>query len=265
MLENLAIRREQCGPLLTVMLPDPSAGGLSRRALSDLSACLESVNDDESISVVILVGGRTGFCLGLDLNEFLDGDLLDDLAAVLTRCFKAFSHLQKPLIVVVEGAAIGFGASLMCHADVVVATPAASFEAPFVSLGLLPEAASTLLFPQRIGYLRAMRFFCLGEKIDAEEAFAAGLVTEVVAADPRDRAFELAKRLAKLPSDAVRTTRKLLRGDPEAIDKRITLEVAACRQRLGDARLRRRVALFATAARGAGRRSWDRQEDKHIA
>lgn len=263
--ENTTIHSEQRGSLLTVMLPDPSMGGLTRRALTDFASCLERANDDDSVSVVIVVGGHAGFCDGLDLEEFLQADQLDDLSAVLCRCFQALALLQKPLVAVVEGRAIGFGASMICHADVIIATPNASFEAPFVPLGLLPEAASTLLLPQRIGYLRAMRFLCLGDKIEAQEALFAGLVTEIVASEPRTRATALAKRLAKLPADAVQTTRKLLRGDRTEINRRIELEVSASRLRLGDASLRRRVGLFASAARSSLSRSRKLLNEKHIA
>jgi enoyl-CoA hydratase/carnithine racemase len=255
MIENSTIRSEQSGSLLTILLPDPSTGGLSREALTDLASALEAANDNDTVSVLVLIGGRTAFCYGLDLDEFAVPEGFDELAAVLRRCFRAFARLDRPLIVVVEGPAIGFGASLISYADVVVATPAATFEAPFVGLGLLPEAASTLLLPQRIGYLRAIRFLCLGESIGAEEARACGFVTEVAVSDPRGRAIAIGQRLTRLPADAVRTTRRLMRGDLYEIDRRIELELSACRRRLDDPKLRRRVALFATAARSASRRT----------
>jgi enoyl-CoA hydratase/carnithine racemase len=255
MINNATICTELSGSLLTVRLPDPSAGGLSRKALSDLANTLEETNENDAVSVVLLVGGTSGFCLGVDLEEFAGRDGLDEMAGVLSRCFRAFAGLDRPMIAVVEGAAVGFGASLMCYADVVVATPSATFEAPFVGLGLLPEAASTLLLPNRIGYLRAMRFLCLGEAIGADEAKACGLVTEIDASDPRGRATAIAQRLARMPSDSVRTTRRLMRGDPKEIDRRIELEVTVCRRRLDDPKLRRRVSLFAAAARSAQRRT----------
>ncbi len=254
MIENATIRKEQSGALLTVLLPDPSAGGLSRKALADLASVLEAANENDTVSVLVVVGGSTAFCLGVDLDEFAVSEGLDELAGVLRRCFRAFARLNRPLIAVIEGPAVGFGASLICYADVVVATPAATFEAPFVGLGLLPEAASTLLLPSRIGYLRAIRFLCLGEPIGAEEARACGFVTEIIASDPRGRAISIGRRLARMPAEAVRTTRQLMRGDPKEIDQRIELEVSACRHRLNDAKLRRRVALFAAAARSASRR-----------
>jgi enoyl-CoA hydratase/carnithine racemase len=220
-----------------------------------LASLLEAANDDDTISVLVIVGGRAAFCSGVDLDEFSAQDGLDELAGVLRRCFRAFARLDRPLVAVVEGPAIGFGASLISYADVVVATPAATFEAPFVGLGLLPEAASTLLLPNRIGYLRAIRFLCLGESIGAEEAKTCGFVTEITASDPRGRAIAIGRRLARLPADSVRTTRRLMRGDPVEIDRRIELEVSACRRRLDDPKLRRRMALFATAARSAIRRT----------
>lgn len=253
MIQNATIRTEQAGSLLTILLPDPSAGALSRRAMTDLASELEAANRNDEIGVLIIIGGRTAFCLGVDLDEFSDPERHNDLADVLRRCFLAVARLDRPLIVVVEGPAVGFGASLICHADVVVATPAATFEAPFVALGLLPEAASTLLFPSRLGYLRAIRFLFLGEALDAEEAKSAGLITEVTVSDPRERAVSIGRRLARMPPEALRITRRLMRGDLATIDQRIELEVSISRNHLADPKLRRRVARFATAARVASR------------
>src|SRR5579872_5675638 len=115
MINNATIRTEFSGSLLTVRLPDPSSGGLSRKALSDLAEALEATNEDDAVSVVLLLGGNSAFCLGVDLEEFAGPEGLDELADVLSRCFRAFARLDRPLIVCVEGAAIGFGASHMCY------------------------------------------------------------------------------------------------------------------------------------------------------
>lgn len=256
MLTNATVVARNDGATMIIELPDPGAGGLSRAALNQLSTVLKQANADRSVQVLLVLGASGAFCIGLDLAEFADESGLDELAEALRRCFSSFDALQKPLIAVVEGAAIGLGASIVYHADVVIAADAATFEAPFVTFGLLPEAGTTILAPARMGYLRAFRFFCLGERIGAQEAFAAGFVTEV-ALDPRRRGDEIAKRLAKLPSDALLTTRRLLRGNRKDVSQRIGLEIDTCRLRLNDPDMRRRIAMFATAA-SRRRRSHDR-------
>lgn len=228
----------------------PGEGNLSRSDLLSLAAALEAARQDPEVGTVVLHGASGDFCSGLDLAEFEDESGLEDLAASLSRCFRAFALVDKPLVVSVNGFACGFGATMLCHADVVVASPRTRIRMPFVDLGLFPEAGSTLLLGARVGYLNAVRLLCLTEEIDAQEARRIGLLTEIVPAEAVEaRAASLARDLARRPSDLLGATRALMRPDRQAVTDRIDVEVQACLDRLRDPGVRRRLARIATPHR----------------
>ena len=120
--------------------------------------------------------------------------------------------MQKPLIAAVNGAAIGVGTTMLLHCDLIVAARSARFVMPFTSLGLVPEAASSLLVPRLLGHQRASAMLLLGEPLDAATALEWGLVNRVVDdAALMDTAREMARRLAALPPQAVRLTKRLIK------------------------------------------------------
>ena len=230
----------------TAVIRVPGDGMLSRHDLDDLAHCLETASRDDAVGAVLLQGATSEFCSGLDITEFADSEGLENLAAALRRCFLAFALLTKPLVVSMDGLACGFGATMLCHADVVVASDRSRIRMPFLDLGLLPEAGSTLLLAERIGHLNAFRLLCLGEEIDAHEACRIGLVSRV---EPRDGvdlyASHVARCLSRRPPDLLAATSALMRrGRPDVID-RIHLEVTMCLERLRDPIVRRRLARIA--------------------
>ena len=130
------------------------------------------------------------------------------------------------MVAAVDGAAIGIGATLCFHCDLVYASPAARFHMPFVDLGLAPEAGSSLLAPLRFGRARAAEYLLLGEPFDAEAARAGGLINAVVDAKLlRAHALAKAKALAAKPRHAMLTIRRLIRGDETALLARMDEEV----------------------------------------
>jgi enoyl-CoA hydratase/carnithine racemase len=142
--------------------------------------------------------------------------------------------MQKPLIAAVNGAAIGVGTTMLMHCDLIVAARSARFVMPFTSLGLVPEAASSLLFPRLLGNQRASALLLLGEAMDAETALQWGFVNRVVdTAALTDSAHEMARRLALLPPQAVRLTKRLIRQGAPELAARIEEELALFRERLG--------------------------------
>jgi enoyl-CoA hydratase/carnithine racemase len=119
---------------------------------------------------------------------------------------------------------------MLLHCDLVYATPAASLRTPFLDLGLVPEAGSSLVGQLRMGYPRAFELLVLGEPFSAERAHAAGLVNKVVSADELESTtLKAAKRLAAKPREALMTARRLMRGSPAAIDAMIDAESTAYR------------------------------------
>ena len=133
------------------------------------------------------------------------------------RFVSKLAEFEKPLIAAVDGLAIGVGTTLCFHCDLVYAAPAARFQMPFVNLGLVPEAGSSLLAPQRFGRAKAAEFLLLAEPFGADEALRLGLVNAVLPqAELMAHAMGRAAELAAKPRAALLATRRLMRGDPEA-------------------------------------------------
>src|SRR5262249_6916722 len=132
------------------------------------------------------------------------------------RFIQSLARCTRPLVAAVQGRAVGVGTTMLLHCDVVVLADNALLSTPFVSLALVPEAASSLLMPLRIGHVRAYEMFALGEAVPANTALEWGLASRVVTLDKLDaEAAALAQRLAKQPAGALIATKRLMRnGEP---------------------------------------------------
>jgi enoyl-CoA hydratase/carnithine racemase len=191
---------------------------------ASLHGALLAAQRDPAVRVVLLSGEGAGFCAGNDLNDFLDGPGLSPDHPVL-GFLKTLAAYEKPLIAAVHGQAVGIGVTLLLHCDLVLAARSAQLSMPFVSLGLVPEAASSLLLPRLVGARRAAELLLLGEVLDAAGAERFGLVNRVVADEellPAARA--LAQRLVRQPQGALLATRRLLRPDTAELHERIEAE-----------------------------------------
>jgi enoyl-CoA hydratase/carnithine racemase len=152
---------------------------------------------------------------------------------------------RKPLLAAVDGPAIGIGTTLLLHCDLVYASPAATLSTPFIDLGLVPEAASSLLLPMRSGHAVAFEMLCLGGTLDASRALAAGLVNAVVpAATLEAKVLAAAAALARKPRQALLVSRRLLRGDPARLRERMHEEFQLFAERLASPEAREALAAF---------------------
>jgi len=141
--------------------------------------------------------------------------------------------LRKPLVGAVNGAAIGVGTTMLAHCDLIIAARSARFIMPFTSLGLVPEAGSSLLFPRLVGLQRANALLLLGEALDAATALEWGFVNQVVDdAALMDTARALAARLAALPPQAVRLTKQLIKQGSHDLTDRIAEELVIFKDRV---------------------------------
>lgn len=203
---------------------------------------------DASPEVVahLFIGSGGVFSAGNDINDFverartgrtLEGPVLDFLRALV--------RIQKPMIAAVDGLGVGIGTTLLFHCDLVYATPEARFMAPFVDLGAVPEAGSSLLGPQRMGYARAFELLVLGEPFTAERAQEAGLVNAIVPADELEAtARKAAARLAAKPPEALALARRLLRGDTRALAERVEEEARLFSERIKSPEAQEAFAAF---------------------
>ena len=185
----------------------------------------------DAVAVHVFIGSGGVYTAGNDINDFMrrarDGS--QDVAP--RRCSSRLPKVTRPMIAAVDGLAVGVGVTMLLHCDLVYATPAASFRTPFVDLGLIQEAGSSVLGPARLGYGRAFELFVLGEAWSAAQAAEAGLVNAVVPAGELEaKALSAAKRLAAKPRAALLAARRMLKADPALIAKTIADEVAVYRE-----------------------------------
>lgn len=200
----------------------------------------------DEVAAHVFVGSGGIFSAGSDITEFMaraKGGAA--LGGPVLQFIRALPQVQKPIIAAVDGLAVGIGTTLLFHCDLVYASPAARFQTPFLDLGLLPEAGSSLLAPRLLGPQRAFELLVLGEPFDAERARAAGLVNKIVPADQVEAAaVEAARRLAAKPPAALAASRRLLKGDLDAILARIDEEARLFAERLKSPEAREAFSAF---------------------
>ncbi len=190
-----------------------------------MADAIHAAEADSTVRVVLIHGKADLFTAGNDLQDFLDNPPRDDNRPVFQFLY-GISQAQKPIVAAVAGPAVGIGTTMLLHCDLVYAAPNARLQLPFVNLGLVPEAGSSLLLPALIGYQRAAELLLLGEPFSAQKAKEMGLVTEVVAEDQLfDTAMAQAKKLAGKPAASLRLTKRLMKqGQMAAVAQRIRQE-----------------------------------------
>ncbi len=220
---NLKIERH--GGVLVVSFDRPDKqNALTGSMYLAATQALDDADRDDSIGAVVLRGEGGTFCAGNDIGEFLDASGRPEEFPAFAF-IKALAACETPLVAAVEGMAIGVGATMLLHCDLVYVSPGAIFRLPFVDLGLVPEAAASLLLPRRVGLAKASELLLLGAQMGADEAVRLGLANDIIAAGKlRSFATEQAARLAAKPRAALAATRRLIRGDRDAILARIDEE-----------------------------------------
>jgi enoyl-CoA hydratase/carnithine racemase len=217
---------------------------LTRDMYEMASAAFERADADPAIRVALLTGTGDTFTSGNDVKDFQQRGA-DRAPRGGSRFLPVLSSLQKPLIAAVNGAAIGVGTTMLLHCDLIVAARSARFVMPFTSLGLVPEAASSLLVPRVLGHQRASALLLLGEALDAAAALQWGLVNRVVDdAALMDTAREMARQLAALPPEAVRLTKRLIKHGVPDVAGRIQEEIGLFTQRLVSPEAQEAFAAF---------------------
>jgi enoyl-CoA hydratase/carnithine racemase len=180
---------------------------------------------DPAIQAVLFSGNGDCFSAGNDLGDFLANPPLTGDSPP-ERFLKSLSGARKVLVAAVHGAATGIGTTMLLHCDLVFAAHSASLSLPFVKLGLVPEAGSSLLLPRLIGHPRAVEMLLLGEPVDARTAHELGLVNRVVEdAVLLPTAQAVAEAVAALPPEAVLQTKALLKLNTSDLDERMEKEL----------------------------------------
>jgi enoyl-CoA hydratase/carnithine racemase len=209
-----------------------------------MTVALREAQSNAAIRCMVLAGGPGAFCAGSDIGEF-QRRVETGLESITIEFLHTLARNQKPIVAAVGGLAVGIGTTMLFHCDHVVAAAGATFTTPFIKLGLIPEAASSLLAPQRMGYARAFSLLVMGRPLSADDAKAAGLVNSVVeAAAVEATALKAAHEIAALPAAAVAVARKLMRGDIDDVAAQIDTETMLFTERLHSEEARAAFAAF---------------------
>jgi enoyl-CoA hydratase/carnithine racemase len=195
---------------------------------------LEESDASPDIRARLILGVPGVFSAGNDIADFLAAGQRDPQAlSPVMKFLRALIFSEKPVIAAADGLAVGIGATLLLHCDLAYASPETVLMAPFTDLGLVPEAGSSLVAPERMGYQRAFAFLVAGEPLTAQAAQAAGLINAIV---PREgleaHAMAAATKLAAKPQGALALSRRLVRGDPARIWARVEEEGRLFTERL---------------------------------
>lgn len=210
MTEHVLVSDENGVRHITLNRPD-KRNALTAAMYAQMAQALTEAASGTDVRAVLFQGNGGFFTGGNDIGDFLANPPADDKAPVFQFLY-ALVTSPLPLVAAVEGQAVGIGTTMLLHCDLVYAAPNTRFHVPFVDLGLVPEAASSILMPRTLGHATAARMLMLGEPLDSEEAKAAGLLSGIVpSADLAATAKAKAEALAAKPASAMRHTKALMR------------------------------------------------------
>lgn len=238
---------------LTFARPDKK-NAITNEMYAAMTQALVQAEADSEVRVVLFGAEGDAFCAGNDIAEFaaIASGALKAVDLKAHVFLQALARGTKPYVAAVQGQAVGIGVTLLLHCDLVYVAEDAKLTTPFANLGLVPEAASSLLLPARIGHARAYGMFALGESIDGASAAALGLANAAVpAAQVRARALAAAKALAARPPGALQATKQLM------LDAERTCAVIDREVKVFAERLRSPEALEAFRAFGQGKKADD--------
>ena len=203
------VLEDRDGSVLLLTLNRPrQRNAFNRQMWHELRDALRDAQDDPEVHVVVVTGSEGAFSAGQDLGAMMGGvDEDPGFGAFMDR----LCVFDKPLIAAVNGVGVGIGLTLLLHCDVVFIADGARLRPPFVTLGVVPEAASSYLLPAMVGWHRAAELLFTADWIDAARAVELGIATHRCAPDellPAARA--LAARIAAQPPQSVQHTKRLL-------------------------------------------------------
>ncbi len=240
------LKVEDAGQVRILSLDNPTRkNALHTDLYKALTMELEAAAWDDSVRVLLMNGSDRVFCSGNDLDDFLDHPIRDAGHPVY-RFMQQLSRFEKPVVAAVEGPAIGIGCTLLLHCDLVYAGQGASFQMPFVQLGICPEFGATFILPALIGRQRAAELLLLGERFDADTAESLGLINrQLVDGQALQTALDAAQRLAAAPPKAMQATKALLgRAERMGVDAAMNEELDVLVEALQGTEFARAVEAF---------------------
>ncbi|GGY70734.1 enoyl-CoA hydratase [Marinobacter zhanjiangensis] len=192
---------------------------LSQAMYSTLADAVRNAENDNNIRCTLITGNEECFTAGNDLSDFAAGPVGEFESSPVGRFLFGLASAEKPVVVAVNGPAVGIGTTMLLHCDLVFAGNNTAFQMPFANLGLCPEGGSSLLLPAWLGRVRAAELLMLGGVFDAHKASDLGLINEVCEpAATEEKALHACRQLAAQPPAAIRATKRLLnRGNASGV------------------------------------------------
>ena len=241
------IEVERAGAVLQIAINRPEKkNALTGDMYDALSDAVQHAEADSAIRVLLLQGKGEAFTAGNDLEDFMRKPWKDQSVPPAVRFIGTVAAARKPIVAAVHGLAVGIGTTILLHCDLIYAAEDTSFMMPFIDLGIVPEAASTVLLPLWIGRQRAAELLMLCAPVSARRAYELGLVNAVV-----DRgallatALRAAQQLAQKPRGAVLACKELMkRGYQAEVERALSEEVSVISQRLDSPETREALSAF---------------------
>lgn len=218
---------------------------LTETMYRDLTAALVRAEKDPETRVVLIYGQPFCFTAGNDLHDFFDNPPITDNAPVFVF-LRTMANFTKPIVCAINGAAVGVGTTLCCHADLVYCGDSVKFQLPFARLGLVPEFASSYLIPRLAGHVKAFELLVLGEPFGAQTALDIGMINGFYDDEGYlTAAKQKALQLAALPEQAVRASKKLIKDNlKKNIDASMAVESRVFSERLQSPEAKEKFSQF---------------------
>ena len=236
----MTIKTATLNGVATIEIARPEKkNALTQAMYSAMADALVAAQADPAVRAVLITGQPGCFTSGNDLEDFMQRPPTMPAGegapvSPVSRFMHTLLDFEKPVIAAVTGAAVGIGTTMLLHCDLVYVSDEARLAMPFVSLGLVPEYASSLLIPALIGHVKAAEKLMLGEPFTGSDAVDCGIANAVLpAAEVASHARRMAERFNALPPSAVRETKKLMREPLKArLREAMATENALFAQRL---------------------------------
>jgi len=231
--------------VLTITFDRPDKKNALTHAMYAAAAkAMQDAETNDDVRAILFTGSGDAFTAGNDLIDFQQaGGISGDMP--VQHFLQALVATDKPIVVAVNGIGVGIGFTMLLHSDIVFMAEGAQIQAPFVDLALVPEAASSLLLVNRIGHVKAAEIFMLGKRVSAQEATDMGIANGVCSGDTLlETANKAAGKLAKKAPQALQKTKRLMRGDKQALSDRMATEGEYFGEQLQSAEVLEAITAF---------------------
>ena len=231
MADSVLLKDQQHGVLLLTLNRPAKKNALNNAMWVELRETLAQARQDDGVRVVVLTGAGKDFCAGVDLSDFGDGSE----AHPYESCAREVAAFDKPMIAAAKGIAVGGGATVLFHADIVYVGTSLRMRLPFVNLGLVPEFASSYLLQANIGARQAAELMYTAEWIDADRALETGIATRVFDDESLlPEAMAKAREIAQWPLNALRETKRCMKKvHQQGIDAAFAVEQQGMQKQAG--------------------------------